>query len=166
VGFHVGRRAMHLTTVILGVLIALAGVFLIITHGNIGGTNIPSAVGIPCAGGNSSACPGFGGYSIGGIVLIAGLPILLRGLMSPSLARTGSDTGQGMGVPPQLLAAMTGLTPGRPFPPTPTGLPPPAEGTVRYCVSCGQPNPLVSAFCNKCGKPMPKPEQTEASPHG
>lgn len=41
------------------------------------------------------------------------------------------------------------------YPPTPAPAPPPAA--ERYCPSCGTGNSRASAFCAKCGKPLPPP---------
>jgi len=45
-----------------------------------------------------------------------------------------------------------GIPQGSPSPPPP---PPPEAG--RYCPSCGQGNAAASAFCSRCGKPLPSP---------
>ncbi len=35
--------------------------------------------------------------------------------------------------------------------------PPPAPAAEKYCPACGQGNARASAFCSRCGKPLPPP---------
>ena len=148
---------MKLDILIVGAVIVLAGLVLIVTHGVVFGVNIPQSLGLPCSGGeNQTFCPGFASYSIGTIVLLAGLPIALRGLTTSATPAFGAGPG-GSAMNPEMMAAMMAAT--RNLPPasaggTPT---PGAPGPQRYCPACGQPNAASAAFCNRCGKPMPPP---------
>jgi hypothetical protein len=51
--------------------------------------------------------------------------------------------------------------PAPPPPPPPTWAPapppPPTPAAERFCTSCGAGNLRASAFCQKCGKPLPPP---------
>jgi hypothetical protein len=149
---------MRIPEVVLGSLMVLAGVFLIFTHGNVLGTNIPSALGLPCSSGNTSFCPGFTGYSIGTIVLIAGFPILLQGLLAPSMPRGLAAAGESGGLPPEVSAMLAAATQRMQILAPPTTPSTGAKPGVRFCPSCGQQNVAAAPFCNGCGKPMPKVE--------
>ena len=158
-GEHGADRSgpMKLDILIVGVVIALAGLVLIVTHGVVFGVNIPQSLGLPCSGGeNQTFCPGFASYSIGTVVLLAGLPIALRGLTMPATPAFGAAPG-GAAMNPEMLAAMMAAT--RNLPPgSGAAAPSPgAPGTQRYCPACGQANVATAAFCNRCGKPMPPP---------
>ena len=157
---------MHRATFILGVLVCAAGAVLIATHGVVLGINVPEAVGFPCSGGgNQTFCPGFSGFSIGGVVLLAGLPMVVRGLTAPDPAQMmkgmgmmggmGSDGGTGGGIPPAVVAQM--LAAQRAQASVPASGAPVAPAGSRFCPACGQANAPTAGFCNRCGKPMPPP---------
>lgn len=144
---------MKLDLLVVGGVVALGGLVLIVAHGVVFGTNIPQALGIPCSGGtNQTFCPGFASYSIGTVVLLAGLPLVLRGLTTSASPAFGGSSSAGS-VNPETLAAL--LAASRTAPPPAGGAPTPATGGVRFCTACGQSNIPSASFCNRCGKPMP-----------
>ncbi len=138
---------MRYDVLIVGVLVCLVGLVLVVTHGVVFGYNIPQTLGLPCSeGSNQTFCPGFVGYGIGTVVLLAGLPMVLRGLTTPAMP-TGLG---GVPMPSGPYASMPGAG-------AAAGPSPPGGGERRYCPACGTPNPPSSAYCNRCGKPMPAP---------
>ncbi|MCI4321044.1 MAG: hypothetical protein L3K18_05545 [Thermoplasmata archaeon] len=145
---------MHRATLLVGLLVVFAGVVLIATHGVVLGINIPQAVGLPCSGGgNQTFCPGFASFSVGGVVLLAGLPMVLRGLTAPDPAAMMQRGMMGGGFPPEILAQMMAAQ--RAQAPVASTSTPASTAPVRYCPACGQSNIAAAAFCNRCGKPMP-----------
>lgn len=139
---------MRYESLVIGAVIALVGIYLVSTHGSIGGTNLPDLLGLPCGGGasgnNSSFCAGFPGYSIGTVVVLFGAGLAANGLRSPSRT-TPASTGA---MPPELLAALQAATPGTPGP---GGIRP----GVRYCAKCGMGNSHQATYCQRCGAMMP-----------
>ncbi|MCW3995614.1 MAG: DUF996 domain-containing protein [Candidatus Bathyarchaeota archaeon] len=58
-----------------------------------------------------------------------------------------------------LIAAIAFFTMKLPYaygPPTPTAMPPPAQGT-RFCPNCGAPVDATAVFCPRCGRQLPPP---------
>ncbi len=148
---------MKLDILIVGVVLSLAGLVLIVTHGVVLGVNIPQALGLPCSGDtNQTFCPGFVGYGIGTVVLLAGLPIVLRGLTTSSTPAFGGGMG-GLQTSPEVMAAIMAAS--RSSSPTGGTPVPTASGPAgqRFCPACGQSNIASAGFCNRCGKPMPSP---------
>ncbi len=148
---------MKLDILIVGIVVALAGLVLIVTHGVVLGVNIPQTLGLPCTGdSNQTFCPGFVGYGIGTIVLLAGLPIVLRGLTTSAMPAFGGGSGSSQ-MSPEMLAAMLAASRNPPKAGGSAATGPGAQGSSRYCPVCGTANIASAGFCNRCGKPMPPP---------
>ncbi|MGA7862168.1 MAG: zinc-ribbon domain-containing protein [Thermoplasmata archaeon] len=152
-------KILHLIPMLVGVAILLLGVYLVSSHGYLGGTYLPSLIGIqPCNSDSSSSlpngtgCTGFspyGGYGVGTIVCIFGL-----GLIGSSLRRAVvTPSASSATVPPEVLAALTQAQSRMQAAPG-ASAPGPKPGTV-YCSKCGAANPAEAKFCHQCASSMP-----------
>lgn len=157
-------KLARLIPLLVGVGVLVFGIYLVSSHGYLGGTYLPGLIGIqPCnTSTNSSSgftpggsgCTGFalyGGYGIGTIVCLFGLGLIgnsLRGAMAMSMAGSSSPH-----LPPELSAALTSMQSRMP-----PGFPPPGAqpGTV-YCSRCGAANPVGAKFCHQCAGPISSP---------
>jgi hypothetical protein len=152
-------KILRLVPVLIGVAILLLGFYLVSTNGYIGGTYLPSLIGIqPCKSNSSSSlpngtgCTGFspyGGYGVGTVVCIFGLGLLAtsvrRLMVSPA---TGAAT-----LTPEAITALTQAQ-ARLRAVSGTVAPGTRPGTV-YCSNCGAANPAEAKFCHQCASTMP-----------
>lgn len=145
---------MKISTVLpllVGVAILALGLYLVSSHGYLGGTYLPGLIGIqPCnspAAVNGTGCTGFalyGGFGPGTIVAIFGL-----GLITSSLRRALSSAGSGTTPLPPELTAVLASAQSRMASMAPPGSPGARPGTV-YCSRCGAANPSEAKFCHQC----------------
>ncbi|HYK94116.1 MAG TPA: zinc-ribbon domain-containing protein [Thermoplasmata archaeon] len=141
---------MHLASVVVGAIIAVVGAVLGLTSGVIAGFNLLSLAG---CGSGSPCLYGVGGTAIGGIVFVAGLGYLVRGLTQPAMPRMppvvfpASMPMMGYSGPP-----MAGSTPSSSL----TAAPGSSAAPV-FCSACGTPNVSEATYCHRCGKPIARP---------
>jgi hypothetical protein len=152
---------VKLALILVGLAIVGGGVILVATHGVVAGVNLPSALGLPCqTPSNSTECLGFGGYSVGTIVVIFGFGLAAQGLRTPSVPKISGGVGPTVGMPPEAFAAIAAFH-ARTAATMPAAPPGPVDG-VRYCPACGRPNANDARFCQRCGKTMPPPDPPAA----
>ncbi|MCI4348729.1 MAG: zinc ribbon domain-containing protein [Thermoplasmata archaeon] len=142
---------VHTAAVLVGLAIVGVGLAIFATGGHLGPLDVGSLTSGVCGG---FPCPYTSG-AVGGIIVIAGLGYLVRGLTAPT---TPSIPAMMAGMPPWMAAG--GMPPqgmmreGSP-PPTGQNPAPVASGgpdpTV-FCSACGSRNKPDAAFCFKCGK--------------
>jgi ribosomal protein L40E len=146
-------RAARLIPALVGLMILLFGVYLVSTHGYVGGTYLPSVIGIqPCGSGsspNATPCTGigsYGGFGVGTIVCLFGIGLLASSLRG-AMATSASGMGASRGIPPEMLAAIAQAQ----------ARPPVAPGAIPntvYCSKCGAANPSEAKFCHQCATGM------------
>jgi hypothetical protein len=146
----------------VGLAIVVLGIYLVASHGSLAGVNIPSLLGLPCSGGSgnsSTPCLGFGGYSIGTVVVLFGFGLVANGLRAPS-APKGTMT-PGAVYPPGLAAMMSGAYRGS------DGMMPQGAGPqagIQYCPKCGRGQSSRAQFCQQCGQALPPPTPVAPGP--
>jgi hypothetical protein len=163
---------MRWQSLAIGIAILAFGVYLVSSHGYLGGTYIPGLVGLPSGSGTNSTTPGFpgvAGYSVGTIIAISGLGMIMNSLRSASMQPSGIPgltgmsetrgvTGAPGSMPPEMIAVLAAMqaqrTAGQVSPTTPGPAPGPAPGVV-YCSKCGRSNVQDAKFCHECGATMP-----------
>ena len=97
---------------------------------------------------------GLGGAIIGFILgLIGGILGITHKPTPPSPTVVYVQPGQAMSPQPQAYYQQ----PLQYAPPGPVSQPSPSPPADRYCPVCGAGNARVSAFCSRCGKPLPPP---------
>lgn len=152
---------VHLSAVLVGLAICGVGLALFATGGHLGPLDVSQLTSGLCGG---FPCPYTGG-AIGGIVLIAGLGYLVRGLTAPTMPKMpvgfppmpgyfGAPMPPGAGYPVPPSGPMTaGGPPSPPGPPATPSAGAPSPGVpVIFCSTCGGRNLADAAFCSKCGK--------------
>jgi zinc-ribbon domain len=149
---------MRWESLVIGILILLFGIFLVSSQGVVAGVNLPGLIGLPCQGAtNGTACPGFGGYSVGTVVCLFALGLIANGVRSPSMPR-GLAGGGAPSLPPEITATLEAArrqmeVASQTMRPTPWDRG--AVSGVLYCPSCGRSNAQDAQFCQRCGKTLP-----------
>jgi zinc ribbon protein len=152
-------RLVRLVPIVVGLALVLLGIYLVSTHGNIAGINIPSALGLPdcSSSSNSTPCLGIGSYGsigVGTIVVLFGIGLVATSLRaSMTAAAMGGGPTMG-GMPPELLASLQAAQarmqsmPPAGSPPAPGGAPDPS---YKFCQKCGTRTEADIKFCRSCG---------------
>jgi len=108
------------------------------------------------------------GFIVGLFFIIIGIVLIASGASargdSESMRRQQEQTNLLLQQQMQLTAMQVNRAPSQPpyaspYPYAPPQPPTPSQTVQaeRYCPSCGQGNARASAFCAKCGKPLPPP---------
>jgi len=139
--------ASRFVPLLIGIAVVLFGLYLVSSHGTLGGVYLPSLIGFPnCnTNPNASQCAAFtyAGYGVGTIVVLFGLGLTMRSVRYATAPSQAS-----------LSAGPTGTTPAAPSISATNSA---GTGPIRYCSRCGRANAEDASFCQRCGAKMPPP---------
>lgn len=135
---------MRWESLAFGCVALVLGIYLVSTHSEFAGVNLPGLIGPPFGGSSSVSNPectgGFGGLGIGTIVALFGLGMIANGIRPPPAANTGAM------MAPQMAATLRAAALAQ----RPAVVPP-----IRICPACASANSTEAVYCQKCGRPLP-----------
>ncbi|MGI0132634.1 MAG: hypothetical protein ACREDK_06035 [Thermoplasmata archaeon] len=128
----------------LGILLLVVGIILMVV-----GIGLAAYCGASFFG----VCISYPDAGIGALSILIGIVLLIVGIVLAVMHGSMAPAVPVVYTAPQpFLPAVPAVMTPVPSAPSPAG-----SAAERYCASCGSGNTRVSAFCQKCGKPLPPP---------